>query len=161
MTFTLDDAKHIAAITRTRRQRWAESALLNALEALAMEGYTAGQALDTCLRAAADPKAETPVVIPRYAPPPPAARSTAGGPRCADHPESYAASCTQCDSEIKRGERIERDKGQRTAAGRTRPEEAADFAEQWNRIKATLGTSARPQRQTPRIKSTHDTEASL
>jgi hypothetical protein len=139
MTFTLEDAKHIAAIARARRPRWAESAILKALEPLASEGYTAGQALDTCLRAAADPKAETPVVIPRYAPPPPVATATAGAPRCADHPESYAATCIQCDSEIKRGERLERDKGRRTPAGRTRPEEAVDFSEAWSKIKATIG----------------------
>lgn len=115
-SFSRDDARHIAVIARTRRPRWAESAILQALEALATEGYTPGQALDTCLRAAADPKAETPVMIPRYAPQAPTATPLGMTARCQDHPWQPAHNCGACRSEVLTGDRLERDMGRKAGA---------------------------------------------
>lgn len=140
-SFSEADAGHMAQIIRVRRPRWAVSAIVNALGTLALEGQSPGAALDAALRAASDPKAETPVMIPRYATPV-LARPGTDAARCGDHPEQDALNCRDCRSMELTGERDPADRGKATEGRRNTPVSAADFAERWNQIKATANSLA-------------------
>ena len=141
-SFSREDAEHVAAIIHARRQRWAVSAIVKALGALGNEGHSLPAVLAAGLRAAADERAETPVMIPRYAPPLPPRPGTEEA-RCGDHPEQPAQTCRDCRSMELTGERDPAQRGKRTEAGsRVIPGDAADFQARWAQIRATAATLA-------------------